>query len=460
MSSGKSNMSRPKKNEAQDVGVELEVDQLAALGRGLGRRDGIVWFVPGAVPGDRVLAAAVHSRPRYVEGRLSQILRSSTDRRDPPCRLQGECGGCPLMPLAEERQVEWRRRFVVDALERIGGVETPPVEAVHPASAALGYRNRVELVLGASGADGRPVLGLHAVADPSAIVDVDRCLLQSDPANAVLATIRATLGVRGGFGSSRASRGAYRVVIRRSDGTGEMLVALREVGPRLEGVTELARAIRTAHPEVVGVVRLRALSARRGGATTEVVSGRGWIEERVAGLTFRLPAATFVQVSAAAATELARLVREMIGLGAAELLDLYGGVGVHALVARASGLVERAVCVDADRSAVDCGTETARRSQLAVRFERADVGRYLAHAPGRPEVVVANPPRAGMGRDVTAALRALDPRRIVLVSCDATTLARDLRRLLDGGRFRLERVVPVDVFPQTAHVETVSLLTR
>ncbi len=458
-------MSMSKKYGAQDVGVELEVDQLAALGRGLGRVDGIVWFVPGAVPGDRVLAEAVHSRPRYVEGRLSRILRPSTERRDPPCRLQGECGGCPLMPLAEERQIEWRRRFVVDALERIGGLETPPVESVHSASAALGYRNRVELVLGAPAADasapdGRPVLGLHSVADPRAIVDVDRCLLQSDPANAVLATVRATLGTPGGLGLSRGSPGTYRVVIRRSDATGEMLVALREVGPRLEGLTELARAIRTAHPEVVGVVRLRALSARRGGATTEVVSGRGWIEERVLGLTFRLPAATFVQVSAAAAAALARLVREMVAPGADELLDLYGGVGVHALGARASGLVERAICVDADRSAVDCGTETALQSGLAVRFERADVGRYLAHEPGRPEVVVANPPRAGMGRDVTAALRALDPRRIVLVSCDATTLARDLRRLLDGGRFRLERVVPVDVFPQTAHVETVSLLTR
>jgi 23S rRNA (uracil1939-C5)-methyltransferase len=454
MSSAKSKMSRLSKDRPQDMGVELEIDGFAGMGRGIGRKDGVVWFVPGAVPGDRVRAEAVRHHPRYVEGRLLGLLRPSAERREPPCRLQESCGGCPLMPVEEGVQREWRRRFVVDALERIGGFTDPPVEPIREASAALGYRNRVELLLGAH-EGGTPFLGLHA-RDAAVLVDVDRCLLQAEPGNAVLSTIRASLAALGVVSGN----GRYRLSIRRSEATGEMLVALHEIGPPLDGALDLARAIRSAHPEVVGFVRLRGRSERRGGMTTEVLLGQGWIEERIAGVSYRLPAATFVQVSRAAAEELSRLVQDVAGPRAASVLDLYGGVGVHALTLVATGRAGSAVSVDADPSAVECGIAAARSARLDVRFVQADVGRFLSRERGRYEVIVANPPRTGMASDVTAALAALGPARLVVVSCEPTTLARDLRRLIDGGGYRLERLVPVDVFPQTAHVETVSLLTR
>jgi len=440
------------------VPTELRIESLAAGGRGLARLAGQVWFVPGAVPGDTALVEAAHARPRYVEGRLLRIVAPSPERRVPPCRYQDTCGGCPLMALPEDRQAEWRRRFVVDALERIGGIAAPPVEPLGPSAAPLAYRNRVELVLEYGAEGGPPGFGLHARDDRDRIVDIDRCLLQDDAANRVLGTLRARLLDRQAW--SGAAAGSYRVLIRRSEATGEMLVGVREVGPRLAAADDLARALVEAHPEVVGVVRIRARAGGRGGATSEVVCGRGWIEERVAGLAFPLPVTTFLQVSARGADTLADLVAELAGPGGSELLDLYCGVGVHALTLTLRGIVKRAIGVDADPRAIDCGNEVARRERLPVRLERADVGHYLARESTRPDVVVANPPRTGMGRDVAVALRRLEPARIVVVSCEAATLARDLAVLLEGGRYRLARVVPVDLFPQTAHVETVSLLVR
>jgi len=442
--------------------VRLEIEALAAGGRGVGRKGGTVWFVSRTVPGDVVLAAARRTRKSYVEGEVVELLLPSPLRREAPCEYQTRCGGCPWMVLDEGEQGKWKQRSVLDALQRIGRVAEPPLAQILAPGSPTGYRNRVEFSLGAD-RSGELVLGLHSGTAPGCLVDIRSCTVQHASANEVLATVRRVLlrPPRVPVGSRRPGEG-FRVVLRRSWSTGRILVVLREPAGRFPRSAELARELVASHPEVCGVVRLQARAGRRGGTRALALAGQTRLEEAVAGHAFRLPAATFVQVNNAAAAELVRLVVEGAGPpDGARVLDLYGGVGVHGLALLARGAAAVAVC-DADAGAIACGRAAAREGGSGrIRYHHADVGAFLRRRPPRPDgcdLVIANPPRTGLGPGVAEAILDRRPARIVLVSCDPATLARDLRALIRGGA-SLERVVPVDMFPQTAHVEAVASLS-
>ena len=265
---------------AQDIAVppeetaELVIEALVAGGRGLGRAGGVVWFVPGVLPGDRILARVSRKHSNYVEGRLVTRLAASPSRRRPPCPLQADCGGCPWMALEEPAQRDWKRRLVHDALKRIGQTEVE-VEEVRAPPAPLGYRNKVEFTLG-RGADGRAAIGLHPLEPGRAgVVDVDRCVVQTDPANAVLATAREILLARPDrwLEASAAAPEPFRLVIRSST-AGKVLVALRETAAPFPGAARFAEHLRSAHEELAGVVRIRARAGQRGGARVLPISGR------------------------------------------------------------------------------------------------------------------------------------------------------------------------------------------
>jgi len=447
--------------ERDDGPFELEIDGLSAGGRGVARSDGRVWFVADAVPGDRVRPRVIRERSRFVEAAVAERVRSSVDRRAPECRYQAECGGCPWMVLPEKVQRSWRHRLVVDALERIGGLEAPVVEEILPAPENLAYRNRAEPTLGLSSRE-EPVLGFRG--EEGGVVDVSHCPVLPAKANEVLRGLRRILLDELGPQVVSALRGSprFRIGIRVSRATGELLVALYESGVPFPEAAELARRLRALHPEVRGVVRVRTLAGRRGGARVELLEGEGTLIEEVAGLRFRLPAATFLQVNPAVAERLVDRVREWAGdVSGRVVLDLYGGVGVFGLTLAARGA--RVVVVEADRAAVSCGRDTARRNGLGrVRFRHEDVLGFLrarASSGGRADVVIADPPRTGLGRGVAKAIADLLPARVVLVSCDPATAGRDLKALAQCG-YGVRRIVPLDMFPQTAHVETVTVLDR
>jgi 23S rRNA (uracil1939-C5)-methyltransferase len=441
---------------------KLEIEALAAGGRGVGRAAGTVWFVPGAVPGDLVLAEPQRRRKRFVEGKILRLLRPSAARREPPCEFQGRCGGCPWMVLGEGDQATWKRRTLLDALERVGRLCEPPVEPLIAPGGPTGYRNKVEFGLGQD-RSGRPAVGLHSAVQPGRLVDLDCCLLQHEAANEVLRTARRVLldpppapGERGD-GPDR-----FRLVLRRSWSSGRIVVVLRESARPFPRSEALVRAITASHTEVSGVVRVRARPGRRGGALSTTLFGVPWLEERLGKHEFRLPPSTFLQVNGVAAAELVRLVIEAGRPHAGDrVLDLYGGVGVYglALLAQGAGAVE--VC-DADGAAVACGRAAARKAgRRGIRFHQADAGTFLAGLPrgqGGFDLLVANPPRTGLGPGVAKRILDLRPARIVMVSCDPATLARDLRDLVGGG-YGLQRVTPLDMFPQTAHVEAVATLS-
>jgi len=464
MSSEKSHISNSTTEAPQHIGVptqssaervELEITGLVQGGRGLARRGGLVWFVTGGLPGDRLQAEPISRRPSYVEARALRIERPGPHRRDPACPVQDRCGGCPWMALEDDQQRHWKRRLVCEALERIAGLDSPEVEPVRRISATLGYRNKVEFGLG------RGVVGLVHRDAARGLVDVHACAVQHPDANAVLATARAFL-LSGGSGAlAGGPTRDLRLVIRHSRADGKILVLLREATRSFPRARELAAHLVDRHPEVSGVVRLKSQSGRRGGARIEPLAGRPWVREIVAGVEFRLPAATFFQVNAEGASALVEIVAECAGeLSGRTLIDLYGGVGAYAfeLLRRGAG---RAVVCDADPAAIACGREAARRARInGIEHRNEAVGRFLSNPSSRSasvDLIVANPPRDGLGPEVCRRLLGVPTRRLVVVSCNPATLSRDLR-VLTGGGYRIDRVVPVDLFPQTAHVEAVVAL--
>lgn len=362
------------------------------------------------------------------------------------------------MPFPEDLQRSLKVGLLRDALQRIGRLTIPELEPVRSPAAPLGYRNRVEFGV-RGGGDRAATVGLHG-AGGHELVDVERCLLQDDAANAVLSSAREFLSAR------RVREGpafGLRLGIRRASGSGQLLVSLRAPGARrFRDAPALARFLSERHDELVGVVELSAPRGGRGGLRTRVLAGRDWLEERSGALRIELPAGSFAQVSTDGADELVRLVGEMSlprPLGC--VVDLYGGLGLFGMQLARDG-AERVTVCDADADAIDAGRRIASAEGFAqVRHVHADAAAFVARKElGRPDVVVANPPRGGLAREVVRVLGELAPRLVILVSCDAATLARDLARLVGDGRYRIDRIVPVDLFPQTAHLEAVVRLTR
>jgi 23S rRNA (uracil-5-)-methyltransferase RumA len=352
------------------------------------------------------------------------------------------------MPVAEHAQRETKRRFVVDALARIGKLSGVEVDACVASPRALGYRNKIELTFGTQ--EGRPVVGYHAAHDPARLVDVEACAIGDGRLAAALAVVRRCLA----DGALPVRPG--RLVLRASASGPDVLVAFRDGGEPFPEAPEIARALAADVSGLRGVVRLVAAPGRRGGARVETLWGEPWLEEKLLGRPYRVPAGTFLQVNPAAAEALALDVVSEAGRPAT-VLELYGGVGAIGAALAAGGA--HATIVDADPDAIASGRETTEREGLPVRHVRADVLRFLEGADRGPDLIVADPPRTGLGPGVAAAIVDLAPERIAVVSCDPATLARDAAKLVAAG-YGIDLVRPFDLFPQTAHVEAVAWLTR
>ncbi len=464
MSSRNSKISGSSGPRAQDIAVpagepreptEVEVEGLASGGRGVAKPDGRAWFIPGVVPGDRALVEIRRDRGRFVEAELIRVIRPGEDRRDPPCALQPDCGGCPWMILEDQAQLRWKSRLVADALRRIGGLDGIELEAIRSGDARLRYRNKAEFTLGRDEA-GKPCIGFHPTRRRT-LVEIPRCGVQNEGADRVLASLREIV-TSPAFRSVFDAGPPFRIALRSSGVDGRVLVVIREAAKVFPRASRFARELMGRRPEVCGVVRVRHPAGRRGGGATIAVAGEVDLNERIAGLGYRIPASSFLQVNAEMAEVLIDSVREFSGdVSGAHVLDLYGGIGIYgSRLARDGASVT--VC-EADPEATASGAAAVEGGGLSgVRFVRSDVLRYLETEARGADVIVANPPRSGLGPGVARGILAQRPRRVILVSCDPATFARDARALGDGG-LSTERVRPVDLFPQTAQVELVALLS-
>ena len=418
--------------------LQLRIDSIAAGGEGVGRLpDGRVAFVHRTAPGDLVEAVLTERRDRWARGRLLRVLEPSPQRREAPCRYYAQCGGCTLEHLEYAAQLRAKARIVADALTRIGGVATEPPEVVASPN-ELRYRNRVSFALRRE-EHGRVVAGFHALDDPDRIVDLDgSCLLFEEPIARVWDALRAEWGPD----ARRLPSGQQLRLTLRATAAGEVSL-LVEGGYSPGRPDELVERIDG----------LAAVWHRPGEAPAALAAGAPGLPETWGDETLELSGTAFLQVNRGAAqlleAHVAALVGDATGL---RVVDAYCGVGLHARrLARAGA---RVVGIEADPQAVE---EARRAAPGGATFAEGAVEALIAeHLPA--DLVILNPPRAGVHADVAAALLVAPAPRIVYVSCSPATLARDVRRLAPG--YALEQLRSFDLFPQTAHVETVALLTQ
>jgi 23S rRNA (uracil1939-C5)-methyltransferase len=429
--------------------LELEVDSLAHGGRGVARSDGYVVFVAGAVPGDRVRARLSRARRDYAEGSVVELLRPSPERVPDACLHGGDpCPGASWQGLPYERQLAEKSDQVDDALRRLGRLDGFALEPIEPAVEAWRYRNKLEYSFG--GRDGALVLGFHRRGSWSDVVDVDDCLLASAANNAARNEVREWARREGiPEYDRRAQDGVLRnLVVREGRRSGQVQTRL---------VTSAASVVRPP-------VDLHTIVEGPGGGTggPTGVLGEEHLEERVSGLRFRVSPTAFLQTNTEMAERLYAVVAEYAGLSGRErVFDLYCGIGTIGLVlAHQAGEVWG---IESVADSVADAEANARRNRIAnARFLCADARlgvRPLLERAGRPDVVVIDPPRAGLSKKVVRRVIECGAPRIVYVSCNPTTLAPNAAQLTEAG-YTLRRVRPVDMFPQTPHVECVAVLEK
>jgi 23S rRNA (uracil1939-C5)-methyltransferase len=419
----------------------LRIESIVAGGDGIARRaDGCVVFVPRTAPGELVDAETTDERRQWSRARVTRIVEASAARSDPPCPYYARCGGCQLQHVDYDEQRSIKGAIVAESLRRIGGIELEAPEVV-ASPRELAYRNRISLVArpGVSGL----LVGYHAVDDPDEVVDVDRCLLAEDSVNRVLASLRDAWG----RGSRFAPRGReLRLTIRvNAEGAAGLAVEGASDPGRPERFLELVEGLDT-----IWVLNRKGDVARTAGPKT--------LEERWGGHAIPLAGTAFVQVNRDVAERLDAAVRVACGdVSGRRVIDAYCGFGLRTVEMARAGA--DTVGIERDRHAVEAGRRVAARQGVAARLIAGDVERVLPHEVPA-DVVILNPPRRGVARAVLDTLARSGARRVVYVSCDPATLARDIKGLSDAYRLDLDELCAFDPFPQTAHVETVAVLVK
>ena len=453
-------MAKPRRGDT----IDLAIDDLAFGGEGVGRVDGYVVFVRGAVPGDRLRVQLIETRARYGRAVIDTVVHPSPDRVDAPCPYFGACGGCKLQHVSYPAQLAFKEKQVRDCLERLGGLAAIEIRPILAAPEPYGYRNKMEFTI--AGVAGAPTIGLHQAERYDVVLDIERCLIQSDTMNTLLDEVRRQARERRlSVWDQDSSQGLLRfLTLREGRRTGEAMVNLVASSPDIEQLGPVADRVRDRVPTTVSVVlNVNAKKASVAVGTEEhVLLGREHITESLGGLEFQVSASSFFQTNTVQAERLFAIVEDACALAPDQtVVDLYSGTGaISLLLARRARhvygieLVAAAVA-DAVKNARANGIDHCTFLAGEVRHVLPELVRQGV----RPDVVVADPPRAGLHPKVVPALAALGAARIVYVSCNPATLSRDLGDLARHG-YRVEWVQPVDMFPQTPHIEAVARLER
>ena len=451
-------MSAPVRPARPDKGQELElrVEDLAHGGNGVARHDGYVVFVRGGVPGDRVRAVLTTRKKDYGEAKVLEVLEPSPDRIAP----KADHPGAAWQVLPYEKQLEAKQKLVASALKRLGHLDAFELRDIVPAVEQWGYRNKLEYSFG-TGEDGGLVLGFHAAGSWETIVD-GGSLLGSERAEQartqVLAWARAQ---RLGAYDRRAQTGLLRnLVVREGRRTGE--VQVRVVASPGDGDLDLQSLIDTVEADSLLWTTTTGVGETTAGGETTTIGGAEVIHEELAGLRFLISSEAFFQTNTEMAEQLYALAGEAAGLqGWERVFDLYCGTGTIGLTlaTKAGEVFGLEVVEDAIRDAIaNARANQVPNASFFAGDTRLALGDLVAKA-GKPDVVVLDPPRAGLSAKVVRRVIETAPKRIVYVSCNPTTLAPNAAQLAEAG-WKLKHVTPVDMFPQTPHIECVALLER
>lgn len=455
----------------------VKIEAVAAEGKAVAHVDGVVVFVPFAVPGDVADIRVTKKKKNYMEGYVTALVQPSPDRLPPACRHFGVCGGCRWQPLPYSMQLEAKQRQVYDQLVRIGRLEAPEISPILPAEQTLRYRNKLEYSFSSKRwllegetpesvpEEERMGLGFHVGRFFDKVVDIEECLLQAEPSNAIRLFIKRYALAHGlEFFHIRENTGFLRNLFIRNNAKGEFMVTLcfhHEDRPAREALLE---ALSAAFPSIVSLYYLFNDKPNDSIADRECLLYRGkpFLVEEMEGLHFRIGPKSFYQTHSAQALRLYRVVRDFAALGGWETVyDLYTGIGTIAQFV--AGGAKKVIGIEYVPEAVADAAENAAANGIGnCEFFAGDMRKVLdaafIAAHGRPDVVILDPPRAGLHPAVVKVLLETAPERLVYVSCNPASQARDLALLC--GDYALTAVQPVDMFPHTQHVENVCRLTR
>jgi 23S rRNA (uracil1939-C5)-methyltransferase len=459
--------------------LELQTDTFAFEGKAVARReDGYVVFVEGALANEKITAEILKAKGNFADAKLINVITASSDRRDPLCVDFGICGGCSLLHMNYDAQLFWKKQQVKEIFERIGKIENPPVaDTIGNFGREYGYRNKMEFSFSeerwlmpeeiASGdvAD-RNALGLHVRGRYDRVIDTTFCYISHPLANRILEITRDfrddhKLRV---FDADKNPEGLLRfLVIRNSYSTGEVMINFVTSHYDEDLMQSYAELLHENVPEVTTLVNN--INSKRAqiavGEKEYVIFGSGVISDKIGNATYQISANSFFQTNTVQAEKLYQAAIDFADLKANDnLWDLYCGAGTITLFA--SPFVKSVLGIElAESSIADAHANAARNNISNVEFVSSDLRKALLSPDllskyGKPDVLIIDPPRSGMHPDVIKEILELAPERISYISCNPATQARDIEMMKE--KYTLEALQPVDMFPQTWHIECVAKL--
>jgi 23S rRNA (uracil1939-C5)-methyltransferase len=453
--------------------IEVEISDIAFGGKGLVRINGMAVFVDQAVPGDQVLIRITRKKKNYAEARVMELLKSSPDRIIPPCPYSGFCGGCKWQFLEYAVQLAYKRRHVQESLGHIAQIKDARVHPTIPSAQIFGYRNKMEFTctdrrwltpdeMQQPEIDKGFGIGLHVPGTFFKVFDTKRCLLQPDLGNRLLDDVRQFIISSGlpAYGL-HSHEGFWRfLMLRHSFASDRWMVNIVTAKENRQILSLLANRLLQTYPEVIAVINN--ITSRKAGVTTgeyeTTIAGDSTIADRIGSFEFEISANSFFQTNTPGAAKLYDTVKRYAELsGSDTVVDLYSGTGTIPILL--SDAASEVIGLEMAPSAIADAENNCRHNQVEnCRFIPGDIRETLALISRRPNVLVIDPPRAGMHPDVARQVLTLLPEKIVYVSCNPATLARDLLALKEA--YQLEEVQPVDLFPHTYHIESVARLVK
>jgi 23S rRNA (uracil1939-C5)-methyltransferase len=471
-------MGRSNKNKPEKIFEDVHIIDIAEEGKGVGKADDFVLFVDKAIPGDIADVLVYRSKKNFGEGRILNLKKPSDYRVEPFCEHFGTCGGCKWQHMTYEAQLKFKQKSVSDALSRIAKIDVEGMLPIVPSPEDKYYRNKLEFTFSNKRwlmdgearpeepvpvAIGMDALGFHIPGRFDKILDVHHCYLQADPSNAIRNSIDE-FAKRNGYSyyDLKAHSGALRNLIIRTSLTGELMVIVVFAYATDEEVEKLMNFVAETFPQITSLLYILNQKKNDTIFDQDVIAFRGheYIHEEMEGIRFRIGAKSFYQTNSEQAYKLYQITRDFAGFTGNELVyDLYTGAGTIANFI--AGQVREVVGVEYVPSAIEDAKINSQINNIAnTKFYAGDmkdvlVPEFMARH-GKPDVIITDPPRAGMHPDVVARLMEIEAPKIVYVSCNAATQARDLLVLKE--KYDTVKIQPVDMFPHTQHVENVVLL--
>ena len=466
-----------RKKKELPVIEQVEITDVAAEGKAIARIDDLVVFVPFAAPGDIVDLHLYRKKHRYAEGRILKYHKYSEMRVEPFCSHFGVCGGCKWQHIPYEKQIAYKQQQVFDNLSRIGKIDLPEISAIKGSEKTRFYRNKLEFTFSNKSwltqeelqstqtFDSRNALGFHIPGMFDKVLDIKTCWLQDNISNDIRLAIRKfALDHDYSFFDLREQRGLMRNIIIRTASTGEIMLIVVFFENDRSKIDAMMEYLAETFPQITSLLYI--INQKANDTITDqevhVFKGRDYILESMEGLQFKIGPKSFYQTNSEQAYELYKIARDFAGLTGEELVyDLYTGTGTIAnfVACRARKVIGIEYVPEAIEDAKVNSELNGISNTLFYAGDMKDIlTQDFINEHGRPDVIITDPPRAGMHDDVIKTILFAEPVKIVYVSCNPATQARDLN-LLDE-KYRVEKVQPVDMFPHTHHVENVVLLVK